>query len=73
MKTYFRTPEDDSLSLPDCEVFYADAGELTSEDGEPMDAGCYWWACFPGCLPDSEPNGPFGTQSEALADARDFE
>lgn len=32
--------------------------------------GWYWWSCFPGCLPDSEPNGPFETDAEALADAQ---
>ena len=32
--------------------------------------GWYWQACFPGCLPDSEPIGPFATQAEALADAQ---
>lgn len=32
--------------------------------------GWYWWACFPGCLPDSEPIGPFATEAEAIADAR---
>jgi hypothetical protein len=33
--------------------------------------GWYWWACFPGCLPDSDPNGPFATKAQALADAQD--
>lgn len=61
--------ESDPYSLPDCEVFYAD--DLIDEDGEPLDAGWYWWACFPGCLPDGEPSGPFNTESEALADAQD--
>lgn len=32
--------------------------------------GWYWWACFPGCLPDSDPIGPFATEEEALADAQ---
>jgi hypothetical protein len=32
-------------------------------------AGWYWWSCFPGCLPDSEPMGPFETEAEAIADA----
>lgn len=33
--------------------------------------GAWWWqACFPGCLPDGEPQGPFETQAEALADAQ---
>jgi hypothetical protein len=32
--------------------------------------GWYWWACFPGCLPDGEPNGPFTTEQEAIDDAQ---
>lgn len=31
----------------------------------------YWWSCFPGCLPDSDPVGPFKTEAEALADAQE--
>ena len=34
-------------------------------------AGWYWWSCFPGCLPDSEPTGPFATEQDALDDARE--
>jgi len=30
----------------------------------------FYWACIPGCLPDSEPMGPFDSETEALADAR---
>lgn len=32
--------------------------------------GWYWWACFPGCLPDSEAYGPFDTEADAIKDAR---
>ena len=32
--------------------------------------GWYWWSCFPGCLPNSDRNGPFSTSDEALSDAR---
>jgi hypothetical protein len=35
--------------------------------------GWFWWSCFPGCLPDSFPNGPFATRAEALADAQDID
>jgi len=63
--------EADPFSLPDCEIFYAQDGELTSDEGEPLPAGWYWWACFPGCLPDGPPAGPFETEAEALADAQD--
>ncbi len=34
-------------------------------------AGWYWWACFPGCLPEGDPNGPFETEADALADAQE--
>lgn len=30
----------------------------------------YWQACFPGCLPDGEPKGPFATEADAIADAQ---
>ncbi len=62
--------ESDPHALPDCEVFYA--GDLINEEGEPMDAGWFWWACFPGCMPDGPPNGPFATEAEALADAQNI-
>ena len=35
-----------------------------------LDAGFYWWACHPGCLPEGEPVGPFASAKEAIADAR---
>jgi len=37
-------------------------------DGEP---GWYFWFCFPGCMPDSDPEGPFVSSEEALKAARD--
>jgi hypothetical protein len=33
--------------------------------------GWYWWSCFPGCLPDGDPSGPFATEAEAIADAQE--
>lgn len=73
----------DAHALPDVEVFYVDTRGycgntpfvLPHEPGEQamglVDSGWYWWTCFPGCLPDSEPSGPFDTEAEALADAQD--
>jgi hypothetical protein len=67
----------DPYSLPDVEVFYDDAdsvnGHARNFDGEgnPVEAGWYWWSCFPGCLPNSDPVGPFATAQEALADAQE--
>jgi hypothetical protein len=37
----------------------------------PCAEGYYWWYCFPGCLPDSEPHGAFPTEELALADMRE--
>lgn len=76
--------ENETYSLPDGEVFWADAGEWgvdrhgercepTDDDCEELnEAGFYWWACFPGCLPDSDPTGPFATEAEAIAHAREL-
>ena len=76
--------ECDLYALPDVEVFFV--GEtMKSQDTraaraahiEPywadFDNGWYWWSCFPGCLPDSEPCGPFVTREEAMKDAQSGE
>ena len=66
----------DPYALPDVEVFYDDADVVNGHarnfdsEGNPVVPGWYWWTCLPGCLPDSEPNGPFVTREEALADAQ---
>lgn len=39
------------------------------EDAQAELTGWYWAACFPGCLPDSDPIGPFETYELALDDA----
>ena len=31
----------------------------------------YYWACFPGCLPDGDPIGPFETEDDAILDAQE--
>ena len=49
----------------------ADAAE-TDPTGLPIDYVGFWYASgFPGCLWDSEPVGPFDTEAEALAEARE--
>jgi len=77
------TREHDKWSLPDAEVFYRtqsaiQADKLAGYDcwqdaGEPdgsFSEGWYYWYCFPGCLPESDPLGPFDTEADAIADAR---
>jgi len=43
--------------------------DLRTEDGKRLPCGWYWWACFPGCLPDGEACGPFDTSEAAYQDA----
>jgi hypothetical protein len=64
--------ESDPYALPDVEVFrVSDDYKFFDEEGLPLPDGWYWWTCFPGCLPDGDPNGPFDTEDEALADAQE--
>ena len=63
--------QDETFALPDCEVFYAEQGAVSNDEGEPLPEGFYYWYCLPGCLPDSEPYGPFETEDDAIADCRD--
>ena len=75
------TRESDPHALPDAEVFYIEPGgwspseiegDYESGDTRELEPGWYWWACFPGCLPDGDPIGPFDTKQAAIADARDY-
>jgi hypothetical protein len=62
--------ESEPHALPNVEVFHTD--NYPAEDcEEPLADGWYWWPCFPGCLPDGEPMGPFKSAADALADAQD--
>jgi hypothetical protein len=73
MKFYSdKRKETDKWSLPDCEVFHLKESETADymPDGEGLEGGFFWHFCFPGCLPDSEPFGPYKTEQEALADCR---
>lgn len=72
--------ENDPHALPDLEIFYLTEQESKEQVTETYDyemerggAGYYYWHCFPGCLPDSDPIGPFQTEQDALEDARAYE
>lgn len=57
-------------ALPAVEVWYVGAGDAAEGFGNGLDGGWYWHTCLPGCLPDSEPCGPFASEALALADAQ---
>lgn len=73
--------ENDPYALPDLEVWrhkHEDAVFMVHPscvsnhaDGECMGSGWYWQSCLPGCLPDGDAVGPFESEAEALADARE--
>lgn len=42
---------------------------IVAEEG--IEGGWFWQACFPGCLPDGEPMGPYKTRKEAIAAAQE--
>jgi hypothetical protein len=75
-----KTREDEPFALPDVEVFYLSQLEVNynlanldhADEDTLTESGWYWQSCFPGCLPDSEPFGPFETEAEALAEAQDI-
>lgn len=53
------------------EVFYNDGKDPDFKIGDGSEAaqapaGWYWWACFPGCMPDGDPMGPFDTEQQAI-------
>ena len=71
--------ESDPHALPDVEVFEVEpggwspsecVGDYDTDDQRELEPGYYYRFCFPGCLPDSDPIGPFDTEEEALADAQ---
>ena len=67
--------ETETYALPNIEVFWH-AGQDSQETDDfagPVEQGWYWWPCFPGCLPDGDPVGPFATEAEAIADAQDID
>lgn len=40
-----------------------------SEEG--LTGGWFYWHCFPGCMPEGSPMGPYPTYAAALQAARD--
>jgi hypothetical protein len=36
-----------------------------------IESGWFYWYCFPGCLPESSPFGPYKTRQEAIDAARE--
>jgi hypothetical protein len=65
------TRESDPHALPDVETFHVGINE-TPDGADGLLLGWYWWSCFPGCMPDGDPIGPFNTEAEAVLDAQNL-
>jgi hypothetical protein len=50
----------------DCQAMLS---TMVEEQG--ITGGWFYWYCFPGCLPDSEPIGPFSSYAEAKTAAQE--
>jgi hypothetical protein len=74
---YHRFVSQDGAEYGSFEVYWHDADAIgrngydddDDDDAEPMRSGRYWKACFPGCMPDGDPSGPFARSSLAKDDA----
>jgi hypothetical protein len=70
--------ETEPMALPDAEAFYVSQMEVEynnqnldhADEYTITKGGWYYWSCFPGCLPDGEPNGPFNSEKEAIKEAQ---
>jgi hypothetical protein len=65
---YYCFKDEDGNEYGSFEVFWHDRQH--DAEGEEYASGWYWIACFPGCLPDGEPTGPFATEDDARRDAQ---
>jgi len=74
VEVFYMSAEDFQFAEDDTWMFERahaenDDDEQSAETAKTL-AGWYWWTCLPGCLPDSDPIGPFASEAEALADAQ---
>lgn len=64
--------DDDGEKNGSLEVFIVPNPNWSMDQDAEFDPGWYYWSCFPGCLPDSDPIGPFLTSADAYHDAQGY-
>ena len=67
---FYEFTDCDGSTYGSFEVFFT-CGSFDQNSEDSFKPGFYWQACFPGCLPDSEPMGPFETEEQAIQDANE--
>lgn len=65
---YMRRPEF-KLAAMNSRTREAMLDAMIEEEG--ITGGWFYWYCFPGCMPDSSPMGPYETHEAAIAAARE--
>ena len=68
-KTNYWINSNDELFLDYNEFLEATDTETTGNSSNEEGIAWFYWFCMPGCLPDSEPCGPFDTEKQAAEDA----
>lgn len=71
--------DEDEYHMPACFECGQEATLLPLEAGEHASVradkteriGFWYWHCFPGCMPESDAEGPFASYETALAHARE--
>jgi len=66
--TYHQFRDDLGEPYGSFETFFT-CGSFEPDAPEGFEPGWYWVAGFPGCLPDSDPAGPFESEQDAIDDA----
>ena len=59
------------LNEYDCDDLNQNEGLSESKGDTIYTPGYYWCVCFPGCLPESDFNGPFRSEESAEKDAEE--
>lgn len=70
LKAWFEEEKGSGYYAEGFEVFHCPRHYKLEEESGPLAEGWYWWGCQPGCLPDSDPIGPFPNAAEAARDAK---
>lgn len=69
--TYHQFTDETGEPYGSFETFFT-CGSFEQDSEESFSPGFYWQACFPGCLPDGDPTGPFETEQDAIIDANEY-
>lgn len=73
-ETFYMGKSDFHPDTSDTGSWMEEYGKRAMEEDNTVEylVGWYFWYCQPGCLPDSEPYGPFKSEEAAMQEAHDW-